>query len=339
MLKKTFAISFMFVFLVTMVFVGCKATPAEKEEITIGYIYLILEHPYYQAHSRHAENYCKELGINLIGLDGKADAEVMAEQIENLVTQKVDGIVFCLIDSAAAVPCINEVQENGIPIITFAIRHGEGAKCPFVGVDEYSASFDGGAAAANWVLENKPDWEPKLALVTMPSAEQTVTRAEGFKAGYLSVTPDAEVVAEVDGGGVREKSMNIVEDLIQSNPDFNVIYGINGDSILGAMAALEAAGRGTTDTELAVGHDGTEPEIIYMVDSKSSLKVDIANQPGVLARMTIDVLLEVINGERDMYSTEEELISATVLEPDIGILQKFLEEQYFSELNLKEYVK
>lgn len=341
-MKKSLIVGILVVvLLITMNFLGCKAgVKTEKSGVTIGVIYLTLEHPYYQAHQKHTQNYAKELGISLVEMDGKIDASVMADQMENLIAQKVDGIIFCLIDPAAAVPSINEAQKNGIPVITFAIKHGEGAKCPFVGVDEYAAAYDAGVEAAKWVKDKRPEWSPKLGIIDMPEAEAPHMRAVGFKEGFLSVTPGAEILAEVNGKGVRDEAMTVTEDMLEAHPEINVIYGINGDSILGAMAALEASGRGTIETELCVGHDGTEPEIIYLVTPDSSLKIDVANTPKEFARMCVDVLMEIINGKRDMYNTDEVLAKAKVLLPDdIEYLQKFLKDEYFSELDLSQYAK
>ncbi len=60
----------------------------------------------------------------------------------------------------------------------------------------------------------------------------------------------------------KDKAMAVVEDAIQANPDLNVFFGANGDQGLGALAALEAQGRGTIETEIVISHDGSEPELL-----------------------------------------------------------------------------
>jgi ABC-type sugar transport system substrate-binding protein len=85
----------------------------DTEDLTLGVIYLTLEHPYYQAHSGHTQRYAEELGLTLVEI-------VMASAMEDLIAQGVDGIIFCLIDPAAAVPSIEEAQAADIPVVTFA---------------------------------------------------------------------------------------------------------------------------------------------------------------------------------------------------------------------------
>jgi ribose transport system substrate-binding protein len=135
---------------------------------------------------------------------------------------------------------------------------------------------------------------------------------------------------------VRDQALSATEDLLQAHPEVNVIYGGNGDSSLGALAALQGAGRGKAADVLLVSHDGTEPEITELVNPDSGLKLSVANRPRELAQATIDTLFEVLAGTRDMTSTEEVLVGAEVLQPDdTALLQKFLKEEYLSDLELK----
>lgn len=315
--------------------------PFDPTKLKVGYIYLILEHPYYQAHSRHVQEYAKELGFTLVERDGKFDAAVQASAMEDLIAQKVDGIVFCLADEAASVPAIQEAQKAGIPVVTFAIHHGEEANAPFVGIPEAEATEKAGRETAKrFHAAFGADTQALVATVECPSVQQVVDRADGFIKGFQAEDPKAQVVARADGGCVRDKALAATEDLLQKNPEVNVIYGGNGDSALGALAALQGAGRGTAKDVFLVSHDGSEPELIELVNPNSGLKLSVANRPRELARGTIDTLFEVLKGERPMDQDTEVRIPAEVLTPDdVDYLNKFLAEQYFGTTDLKEYAK
>lgn len=136
--------------------------------------------------------------------------------------------------------------------------------------------------------------------------------------------------------------MAVVEDAIQANPDLNVFFGANGDQGLGALAALEAQGRGTIETEIVISHDGSEPELLKKIaDSNSALKkIANANLPKKnLAEATIDTILEIINGKkRDMKKNTDDIFvpSAVIVGDDIAAAQKkFLKEQYNSDTELQ----
>jgi ribose transport system substrate-binding protein len=140
----------------------------------------------------------------------------------------------------------------------------------------------------------------------------------------------------MDGGGVKDKAMAVTEDIIQSHPEINVFFGANGDMGLGALAGLETAGRGTVDTEIVISHDGSEPEILKIADPKSALKVANGNRPKELARQTIDTLLEIINGKRDMKNTDDIYVAtAVVTGKDLDYAQNFISDEYLSSTKIK----
>ncbi|WP_113671445.1 sugar ABC transporter substrate-binding protein [Vallitalea guaymasensis] len=308
----------------------------EKKPLKIGVIYLTAEHPYYQAHAMHTQNYTAEKGIKLIELDGKVDQANMANQMENLVSQKVDGIIYCLLEGTAGSADINMAQEAGIPVITFAIKHDpKTADATFVGIDEKSAGALGGVEAANKFMAQFPDKKAKIAVIEMTGVSASTDRSDGFIEGFQSVITDAEVVVRLNGEGKKDKAMAVVEDAIQANPDINVFFGANGDQGLGALAALEAQGRGTIDTEIVISHDGSEPELLKIADPESALKIANANLPKDLAEATVDTILEIINGEREMKNTDDIFVpSAVITGDDIEAAQKFLKEQYNSDTQL-----
>lgn len=307
------------------------AAPAKK--LKIGVIYLTAEHPYYQAHAKHTEAYAKEKGIDLVELDGKLDQANMATQMENLIAQKVDGIIYALLDPKAAAADINAAQAAGIPVITFAIKHDPTlASAPFVGLDEKAAGAKGGEEAGKFFLANFQGKKAKIAVIEMPGQEASENRSNGFVEGFKKIVPDAELVIRLNGGGVKDKAMAVTEDTVQAKPEINVWFGANGDQGLGALAALEAQGRGTVKTDLVVSHDGSEPELLKIADPNSALKIANANRPKELAQATIDTLLEVINGKRDMKNTDDILVpTAVVTGADLEAAQKFLKEEYLSD--------
>ena len=192
----------------------------------IGYIYLTLAHPYYQAHSKQVQEYAKELGIELVERDGKIDAAVQTAAMEDLIAQKVDGIVFALIDPAASVPVIQEAQKAGIPVVTFAIRHGERRMCRLW-------ESRRGLRRRRRGRKRRRDSTRSLARIPRRTSRQwnvrrtqaAVDRADGFIKGFTGADPKAKVITRADGGCVRDKALAATEDLLQAHPEVNVVYG------------------------------------------------------------------------------------------------------------------
>lgn len=318
-----------------------QAAPSEQKtekKLKVGVIYLTAEHPYYQAHAKHTQAYAKEKGIDLVELDGKVDQANMATQMENLIAQKVDGIIYCLLDGKAASADINAAQKAGIPVITFAIKHDPAtASCPFVGLDEKAAGALGGEKAGEYFKKNFAGKKAKIAVVELAGVSASTDRSDGFIEGFKKAVPEAEVVKRLNGEGKKDKAMAVVEDAIQATPDIGIWFGANGDMGLGALAALEAHGRGTVKTDLVVSHDGSEPELLKIADPNSALKIANANNPKELAQKTVDTILEMVNKGRDMKNTDDIFVpTAVITGDDLDAAQKFLKEEFLSDVILKK---
>jgi len=318
---------------------AASACPTKAQALTgktIGVIYLTEAHPYYQAHMKWTEQFAATCGIKLIEVDGKADAAVMSTAMDQLIAQKVDGIIFALLDPAAADPSINDALAAGIPVVTFAIKQGANAHVPFVGIPENVATEAAGKeAAARFHAKFGADAAAKITIVDCPTIQAVVDRSDGFVKGFTETDAKAVVLDRIDGGCAREKAVKAMEDSIQAHPDVNVVYGGNGDNSLGALAALQGAGLGTSDKVFLTSHDGSEPEIQELVKASSALKLSVANRPKELSMATLETLGEVVSGARAKDQDSNVLVEAAVLNPDnIDALNQFLHDEYFSTTTL-----
>ena len=218
---------------------------------------------------------------------------------------------------------------------------------PSVKIDEASSSRELGALAARKWLEWYPTKPIKIAIIDQPDVAFVVeNRSDAFIAGVKSVSPDAEVVVRLDGKGVRDSAMAAGDDLLQSHPEANVIYGINSDSSLGALAAYEAGGRGKAvngipQTELFIGTDGTESELLKIFDPASSFKMSMALSAKANGEALVDTVMKIINGDIPMegetiVTTQNKIIDFYSMSIDDG--QKFLADEYKSAIDLRKEI-
>lgn len=118
----------------------------------------------------------------------------------------------------------------------------------------------GVAAAAEW-KENHENVKPVGGAIDLYSAPVCAERVQGFLKGFQTVYPEFELVQIVDGGGSRSSSLTAATDMLQAHPDINVIFGINADSALGGLDALNELDRGTAEKSLVASVDGTETRL------------------------------------------------------------------------------
>lgn len=280
----------------------------------IGKISYTLSHAYQVSDAKFFEQYVLEDGNDVIVLDGKADGETMMDQVEDLINKNVDGVVLQPADEGVANNLVKTLHDAGIPAVTF-VNNPEDVDAPHVVLDEYPAAFEMGQICATKWQEWFSDEPILVGIFDLPNVKQVhEDRAMGFMDGVLDVDPDAELVSILDGGGETEKSYAAAQDMLQANPEINMVFGINASSCLGALAAFEEVGRGTAtdgipDTELFASCDGTELEGMKIYNPSSSLKITMGLVPSTFAKTQYDTLMSVISGDIDM--NEEYLVNVT----------------------------
>jgi len=98
-------------------------------------------------------------------------------------------------------------------------------------------------------------------------------RAKGF-ADYIKDQPGMEIVASQSGDFARDKGRQVAEALIQAHPDANAIYAHNDEMAMGAIAALEAAGKVPGKDVTIVSIDGTRDALQAIIDGKMLATVE-----------------------------------------------------------------
>jgi ribose transport system substrate-binding protein len=327
--------------------IGCSRTKdGASISKTIGRVVFDMSHPYQQADNSFSEERAKFWGASYIYLDGKSDAEAQANGVTDLISRRVSGIIVQPLDGAAIQASIDEALAAKIPIVTF-YQQCIKKNVPSVKIDEASSSRELGALAARKWLEWYPTRPIKIAIIDQPDVAFVVeNRSDAFIAGVKSVAPNAEVVVRLDGKGVRDSAMAAGDDLLQSHPEANVIYGINSDSSLGALAAYEAGGRGKAvngipQTELFIGTDGTESELLKIFDPTSSFKMSMALSAKANGEALVDTVMKIINGDIPMegetiVTTQNKIIDFYSMTIDDG--QKFLADEYKSAIDLRKEI-
>lgn len=326
---------------------GEKEEAAGEEKLVIGEVFWGLHDSYQQAHQTAAADYCEELGIEFIPMDGQMKPEVQAAAMEDLIARQVDGIICQAYDQATMEVSIKAAQDAGIPVVSFVNVASGDVKYPTMMIEERKGSIKMGEIVAKKAMEIFQDQPLLVATVSDPSIDWAHDqRTKAFIQGIQNVAPDAEWVFN-SGKSNREVAYSTAEDILQRHPDVNIMFGYNAENVLGALAAFEAAGRAKAvnkvpQTEIFAGVDGSVPEIIKIANPESSFKTTLALQPRANARKCIDMLLKIINGELDMYATDknEAVVSFVVngWEMSIDDIQDFLKEQWNIDIDLREEI-
>lgn len=266
---------------------GCGGSGGADQPV-VGASLLTATHVFYQDMVEEMEQAAKEHGLRLRIQYAEFDSRRQIDQIETFIAQRVDAIVVAPTDSSGVAPVIAEARAAGIPVFTVDIA-AHGAE-----VVSHIASDNarGGRILAEYLAEQLGG-KGKVAIIDHPTVASVQDRTRGFET-VIGEYPDMHIVQRVPGEGQRDKALRATQDLLQAQPDLDAIFGINDDSALGALAAVEAAN--LQDAILIVGFDGT-PEARETIAEGKALKADAVQYPGKIGRTTIDVVAKHLAGE------------------------------------------
>lgn len=184
------------------------------------------------------EEKADELGVDVVILDANNDSANQITQLENLIAQKVDALLVAAVDSDAIVPALDMAEEAGIPLVGVNMTINTEEEYWYVGPDdvlagelEAQAAIDKIGGAGNVVILEGPIGQ---------SAQ--LDRMEGNQ-NVLAENPDITLLANQTANWSRDEAVSIMENWLQAYPDINAVIAHNDEMALGAIQAIEAAGK------------------------------------------------------------------------------------------------
>ena len=153
-----------------------------------------------------------------------------------------------------------------------------------------SDNVAGGRLAARAVIEALGG-QGKVAIIDHPEVESVIQRVRGFEE-EMAGAPGIKIVAKLSGRGVKDQAFRTAEDILQAHPDVNAFFGINDDSALGVLAAVEKAGK--LGKVKIVGFDAV-PEAREAIKS-GKIFADVIQKPHEIGMRTIDAIKTYMSG-------------------------------------------
>lgn len=269
---------------------------------TIGVSLLTRAHIFYRDLEEGLQEEAAKHNYKLIITAAEFDLGKQVGHIEDFIAQGVDAIILCPADSRGIGTGIRKANEAGIPVFTADIAAQEGTVVSHIASDNTA-----GGRLAGQYLARVLSGKGKVAIINQPTVTSVLDRVDGFRealAGYPSIT----VVADVNGEGVRDKAMQAASDILQAHPDLDGIFGINDDSALGALDAVQQFKR---QNVVIIGYDATPPAADAILRG-TALKADVVQYPKLIGTTTVAKIAEYFSG------TEV----PPVVPVDVGIVDK-----------------
>ena len=267
---------------------GATSTPEPAKQKVIGASLLTQTHVFYQDLIAAMKEEAGKQGFKLDIQYAEFDGAKQNEHMDAFILQKVDAIIVAPKDSSAIAPAIAEARSKGIPVFTTDIAaHGADVVSHIA-----SDNVEGGRLIGEY-LAKLLGGKGRIAIIDHPEAASVQERTGGF-VEVIAKYPEIQIVQRIPGFGQRDKALRATQDLLQADANLNGIFGINDDSALGALAAVEEAG--LQDKIVIVGYDGT-PEARDAILAGKALKADTVQYPKEIGKSTIETIAAHFRGD------------------------------------------
>jgi ribose transport system substrate-binding protein len=284
---KIFLSAPLIIFISLLLFSCNQNNQPEKNTKTIGVSLLTRGHIFYRDLEEGLKSEADKNGYDLIITSAEWDLGKQISQIEDFISRKVDAIIVCPVDSKGIGSGIAEANKAGIPVFTADIAAEEGNVISHIASD----NVQGGRLAGEYLVKLL-NGKGNVAIINQPAITSVLDRVSGFREA-INKYPDIKIVADVNGQGVRDRSLQVTADVLQANPQLDGIFGINDDSALGALDAVNQFNRKGI---VIIGYDATPPAVDAILKG-SPLKADVIQYPKKIGIKTIDVI-------RDYFSKQ-----------------------------------
>ena len=268
--------------------------PVPIEELVVGFAQVGAESGWRTANTKDIQAAFEEAGIELKFSDAQQKQENQIKAIRSYIQQGVDYIAFSPVVETGWDAVLNEAKAAGIPVVlTDRAVDSEDTSLyvSFLGSD----FIEEGKKAGLWVLDEYTDATETVNIVQLEGttgAAPAIDRAEGF-ADVIRQNENLKVVASQTGDFTRAGGKQVMEALLQSNPDIDLVYAHNDDMGLGAIEAIEAAGLVPGEDIKIVTVDAVKDGMQALADGKINFIVECSP---LLGKQLVDIIKTLNDG-------------------------------------------
>ena len=247
-----------------------------KATYKVGFAQTESNNPWHIAQTESMKAKAKELGYQLVYTDAAGSAAKQVADVNSMIAQGVDLIFLAPREEKPLIPAVMAAKKAGIPVILLdrnvdqSLAKAGRDYVTFVGSD----FIDEGQRVAEWLIKNNGGKTKIIELEGTTGSSPANDRKSGFDKAIKAAGGSFKILASQTGDFARDKGRQVAESLLQAHPDADVIYAHNDEMAMGAIAALEAAGKKPGKDVLVLSIDGGKEAVQAVVDGKIAAVVE-----------------------------------------------------------------
>ncbi|NCD33742.1 MAG: ribose ABC transporter substrate-binding protein RbsB [Spartobacteria bacterium] len=272
--------------IMSLIAVSLMAGTAAFASTSVGLVISTLNNPFFVTLKDGAVEKAQTLGMDLTVLDSQNDPAKEISNVEDLISRGVDVILINPADSDAVGNAIKMANREKIPVITLDRGANRGDVVSHIASDNIA----GGKMAGEYIVSKLKGRGNAVELEGIPGTSAARDRGRGFNDAIANT--DIEVVARQTADFDRTKGLNVMENILQAQPEINAVFCHNDEMAMGALKAVEGTGRDI----MIVGFDATDDAVKAVKDGK--LAATVAQQPAFIGSKGVETAMAVVNGKK-----------------------------------------
>ncbi len=289
-LHKVLPLKKILIGLVLLSFLGC-GTSTNKAEEKIAVVVSTLNNPWFVVLAEAAAERARALGYQATIFDSQNNTSKESEHFENLIAAGFSAIVFNPTDSEGSISNVKRAKNAGIPTFCMdrEVNTLDAATSQII-----SDSFTGCVELGEYFVRQLNKKGTYVELLGLVGDNNTWNRSKGFHS-VVDHFPKLKMVAQQSADFDRSKALEVMESILQSNPDIDAVFCGNDAMAMGAYQALLAADK--ANKVMVFGFDGAEDVLNSIQDKK--IKATVLQSPKKIAQTAVELADLYMNGKRD----------------------------------------
>jgi ABC-type sugar transport system substrate-binding protein len=246
---------------------------ADLKGTVVGFSQIGAESAWRSANTSSIKSEAEARGVDLKFSDAQQKQENQIKAIKSFIAQKVDYIAFSPVVETGWGPVLQEAKAAGIPVIVSDRRPDvpEDLYVTFIGADFIKE----GEMAGEWLAKKTGGKAIIAELTGTPGSAPANDRKKGFE-NVLAKNPGMKIVFSQTGEFTRAKGKEVTEALLKTpqGSQITALFAHNDDMALGAIQAIEEAGKKPGKDIIIVSIDGVHDAFQAMIDGKLNCSVE-----------------------------------------------------------------
>lgn len=276
---------------------GAAAQGQKKDlgQLVVGFAQVGAESGWRTANTKDIQAAFQEAGIQLKFSDAQQKQENQIKAIRSYIQQGVDYIAFSPVVQTGWDAVLQEAKAANIPVILTdraVDSQDKSLYVTFLGSDFVAE----GKKAGDWVVNEYKSASGPVNIIQLEGttgSAPAIDRAKGFT-DVIGADSKFKIVASQTGDFTRAGGKQVTEALLKAHPEVNLIYAHNDDMGLGAIEAIEAAGKVPGKDIKIVTVDAVHDGMVALSEGKINFIVECSP---LLGKQLIDIVKKLNNGE------------------------------------------